>query len=316
MCYGFDGEGPLRQSLLGRGTSRRSLLRGVAGAGLGLAAVGLGRTTASAVGGSKPWKRVPQGLISIQLWTMRDALWGSPGFDATLQAIADLGYPRVEQALGYFGRTAAELRAFYDGLGISATSSHDGISGSAAELEQKLANAVTLGQRYMVVPFLNSTSLSDWQGWAEQMNTEAAAAAAVGLSYGYHNHSHEFTIDLGGGVTPWDVLTSELDPSLVHLELDLYWAVRGGIESGHGADPEGFAIDVIRNAPQQVLQFHVKDRHEDGGDMADLGTGHIDFARIFRTHAVQEYIVENDTPDVTPLQTAEVGYAYLRTLRF
>src|SRR5687768_11356842 len=146
MCYGYDGERPLRESLERRGMSRRSLLRGVAGAGLGLAAVGLGGTTASAAGGSKPWKRVPQGLISIQLWSMRDALWGSPGFDATLQSIADLGYPRVEQALGYFGRTAAELRAFYDGLGISATSSHDGISGSAAELEQKLANAVTLGQ--------------------------------------------------------------------------------------------------------------------------------------------------------------------------
>ena len=50
--------------------------------------------------------------------------------------------------------------------------------------------------------------------------------------------------------------------------------------------------------------------------MADLGTGFIDFARIFRAHTVEEYIVENDTPDVTPLQTAEVGYPYLRSLRF
>lgn len=28
------------------------------------------------------------------------------------------------------------------------------------------------------------------------------------------------------------------------------------------------------------------------------------------------YIVENDTPDVTPLQTAEVGYEYLRNVTF
>jgi sugar phosphate isomerase/epimerase len=55
---------------------------------------------------------VPPGLISIQLWTVRDALWGPPGFDATLTAIADIGYLKVEQALGYFGRTAAQLRAF------------------------------------------------------------------------------------------------------------------------------------------------------------------------------------------------------------
>lgn len=321
MCYGYDGGRALEQSLRDRGPSRRSLLRGLAGAGVGVAALGagslgLGGAPAHAEARPKRWKRVPPGLISIQLWTLRDALWGSPGFDETLRAIADLGYPRVEQALGYFGRTAAELKAFYDELGIAATSSHDGISGSAAELETKLTNAVTLGQRYIVVPYLNSASLADWQTWAEQMNTEAAAARAVGLRYGYHNHAHEFTIDLGGGVTPWDVLTSELDPDLVHLEVDLYWAVRGGIESGHAADPEGFAIDVIRDAPQQVLQYHVKDRHASDGDMADLGTGMIDFARIFRAHAVREYIVENDTPDVTPLQTAEVGYDYLRRLRF
>ena len=69
-----------------------------------------------------------------------------------------------------------------------------------------------------------------------------------------------------------------------------------------------------------MLQYHVKDRHseesETPGDMADLGTGTIDFSRIFAEHTVREYIVENDTPDVTPLQTAEVGYSYLRQLRF
>ena len=44
------------------------------------------------------------------------------------------------------------------------------------------------------------------------MNIEARAAKRRGLRYGYHNHAHEFTIDLGGGVTPWEILTSTLDP--------------------------------------------------------------------------------------------------------
>jgi sugar phosphate isomerase/epimerase len=166
----------------------------------------------------------------------------------------------------------------------------------------------------MVVPYLVSDSLDQWKTWAEQMNVEAAAARRAGLRYGYHNHAHEFTTDLGGGRTPWDVLTAELDPRLVHLEIDLYWAVTGGV--GRGArDPVRFALDVIRRAPQRVLQFHVKDRHLDG-DMADLGTGTIDFRRIFDKHRVEEYIVENDTPDVTPEQTSRVGYRYMRKLRF
>ncbi|WP_446215190.1 sugar phosphate isomerase/epimerase family protein [Micromonospora sp. IBHARD004] len=315
MCYGFDGEAALRRSVI----DRRSLLRGslAAVAGVGLAASGIGATAASATTRTTGRQQVPPGLISIQLWTVRDALWGSPGYDATLTHLAQIGYPKVELALGYFGRTAAQLRQFLDSIGIKASSSHDGISGDAAGLEEKIQNAVTLGQSFMVVPYLNSDREDDWKRWAEQMNVEAAAAAAAGLRYGYHNHAHEFTIDLGGGRRPWDVLTEELDPQLVHLEVDLYWAVTGGINSGDGvADPEGFALDVIRSAPQRVLQYHVKDRHASDGDMADLGTGMIDFARIFQEHSVLEYIVENDTPDVTPQQTAEVGYRYLRKLRF
>ncbi|MFE9204636.1 sugar phosphate isomerase/epimerase family protein [Micromonospora sp. NPDC007230] len=315
MCYGYDGEAALRRSVM----DRRSLLRGslAALAGVGLASAGIGATAATATTRTTGRQHVPPGLISIQLWTVRDALWGAPGYDATLTHLAKIGYPKVELALGYFGRTAAQLRQFLDGIGIRASSSHDGISGNAAELEQKIQNAVTLGQSYMVVPYLYSERADEWKRWAEQMNVEAAAAARAGLRYGYHNHAHEFTIDLGGGKRPWDVLTAELDPKLVHLEVDIYWAVTGGINSGDGvADPEGFTLDVIRSAPQRVLQYHVKDRHASDGDMADLGTGMIDFARIFREHSVQEYIVENDTPDVTPQRTAEIGYRYLRNVRF
>ncbi|MEV0807799.1 sugar phosphate isomerase/epimerase [Micromonospora sp. NPDC050200] len=315
MCYGYDGMAALRRSVI----DRRGLLRGslAALAGVGLASSGIGATAATATTRTTGMHHVPPGLISIQLWTVRDALWGSPGYDATLAHLAKIGYPRVELALGYFGRTAAQLRQFLDSIGIEASSSHEGISGDAAALEQKIQNTLTLGQSFMVVPYLYSDREDDWRRWAEQMNVEGAAAAAAGLRYGYHNHAHEFTIDLGGGRRPWDVLTEELDPKLVHLEVDIYWAVTGGINSGDGvSDPEGFVLDVIRSAPQRVLQYHVKDRHESNGDMADLGTGMIDFARIFREHSVLEYIVENDTPDVTPQQTAEVGYRYLRKLRF
>jgi sugar phosphate isomerase/epimerase len=84
----------------------------------------------------------------------------------------------------------------------------------------------------------------------------------------------------------------------------------------HAADPLRFAQDVIRTAPQTVRQFHVKDRSATDGDMADLGTGVIDFPKIFRKHTVEEYIVENDTPDVSPLTTAAVGHAYLDHVRF
>ncbi|MFC6343792.1 sugar phosphate isomerase/epimerase family protein, partial [Nocardioides hankookensis] len=266
-------------------------------------------------GGSSGRRRsVPHDEISIQLYTLRAAMSTPEGVDLVLTRLAQYGYEKVELA-GLYGRTASAMRAQLNDLGIRASSSHDGISADSAALRTKLENALILGQKYVNVPYLNSTSLSDWQQWADQMNAEAAVAKRYGLRYGYHNHAHEFTIDLGGGLTPWEVLTSRLDRKLVHLEVDLYWAYTGGVNTG-AADPDRFAIDVIREAPQTVRQFHVKDRDATTGDMCDLGTGVVDFPRIFRSHTVEEYIVENDTPDVTPLTTAAVGHLYLDHLEY
>jgi sugar phosphate isomerase/epimerase len=252
---------------------------------------------------------VPHDEISIQMYTLRSAMTTPAGVDLVLTRLAQYGYEKIELA-GLYGRTPQAMRAQLDDLGIRASSSHDAISADRAALRAKLEGALVLGQRYVNVPYLYSTSLSEWQRWADQMNAEAAVAKRYGLRYGYHNHAHEFTIDLGGGLTPWEVLTSRLDRKLVHLEVDLYWAYTGGVNTG-AADPDRFAIDVVREAPQTVRQFHVKDRDAATGDMCDLGTGVVDFPRIFRSHQVEEYIVENDTPDVTPLTSAAVGHLYL-----
>jgi sugar phosphate isomerase/epimerase len=313
MCFGYDGEGALRRSLDQKGASRRGLLLGATAGAAGLAT--LGTAGPAAADDDESRATIQHRRISVQLWTLRDAITGQPGFETVMRRLAQYGYERVELAGLYGGMAPADLRDFLDDLGIRASSSHDGISGSSSELATKLERAVTLGQEYVVVPFLNSQSLAEWQAWADRMNAEAAEAKRWGLRYGYHNHAHEFTIDLGGGVTPWDVLTERLDPRLVHLEVDLYWAYTGGVNS-RAADPLRFTIDVVRSAPQRVLQYHVKDRDGTTGDMCDLGTGVIDFPAIFRKHKVQEYIVENDTPDVSPLTSAAVGHLYLDHVRF
>lgn len=315
MCFGFNATGALRRSLEEKGVDRRGFLRGAMAAGVGVGLAGFGATSAVAAPAAKGAGRpVPPGLISIQLYTLRSVMGGPQGkVDATLANLANLGYTKVELA-GLYDRTASALRSTLDSLGITPSSSHDGISANAAALETKITNAVTLGQNYINVPFLRSSLADDWRRYADQMNAEAAAARQAGLKYGYHNHAHEFTTDFGNGLTPWDILTERLDPKLVHLEVDLYWAVTAGVGVG-AADPVQFAIDTILEAPQKVLQYHVKDRDK-AGDFADLGTGTIDFARIFRAHTPKEFIVENDMPDVSPLQTAKVGYNYLRELRF
>ncbi len=248
MCFGYDGESALRESLERKGASRRGLLRGAAAGAAGATVLGMG-APALASGpkhgnghghGHGRQKEVPTDLISIQLYTLRSAMTTGDSIKQQLDQLAGFGYERVERAGLYPAATgldtAAKLKAEFDARGLWASSSHDGISADAAALNKKLDDANTFRQKYIVVPYLNSNSKSEWQLWAEQMNKEAAAARRRGLRYGYHNHAHEFTIDLGGGVTPWDVLTSELDRRLVHLEVDLDWAYTGGVNTG-AADP-------------------------------------------------------------------------------
>lgn len=285
--------------------SRRSMLRGTLGAAVAAGAAGALPGVASAgpdAGAGLDHRhglRIPRDKISIQLYTLRNIL--ATDLEGTLSALADIGYRKVELA-GTHGRTAAEFKAILDRVGIHATSSHDGIDG---DLNQVIANAHTLRQSRVVVPFVSLPTIAQWQEFTTRLEAAGKVFRRAGLSLGYHNHAHEFQpID---GVRPYDVITRGTTKQNVHLEVDLYWAVTGGV------DP----VRVYWQNFPRVRQYHVKDRAPDGS-FADLGTGTIDFRRIFRAnhpHEVAEYIVEHDQP-TDALHTALVGYQYLSNLRF
>lgn len=281
---------------------RRAMLRGAVATALGLgvsvamtgtAAAGT-ETSAAAVQG-----RVPRGAISIQLYTLRTLL--AQDLEGTLAALADLGYRKVELA-GLHGRTAAEFRALLDRYELRATSSHVGIDGT--DWSAALDDAHTLGQRFIVHPYADFATAAEWRTFADRLAAAGEAANEVGLRFGYHNHAHEFR-RLPTGEVPFDIVAGT-DPTLVHLEMDLYWVVTGE------RDP----VELMAAHPGRILQFHVKDRAADGS-FADPGKGTIDFPQIFahaREAGVREYIVEHDQP-LSPLETARVGYEYLRTVR-
>ncbi|HEY2062686.1 sugar phosphate isomerase/epimerase family protein [Amycolatopsis sp. NBC_01480] len=287
--------------------SRRSVLRGAATAAVAVgAAVALPGVAAAAGAQHVPESessghgrnRVPVDKISIQLYSLRTALEADlPG---TLSALADIGYRKVELA-GTYGRTAKEFRGLLDQNHIRASSTHVGIDG---DLDQTIADARVLGNTRANVPFAAFDTIQGWKDFGGRMDAAARAFLKAGIPLGYHNHAHEFApID---GVLPYDVLRANTSKRLVHLEIDLFWAVDGG------ADP----IEVYRKNFPRTTQYHVKDRTADG-QMVDPGQGAIDFPRIFRATRpnLAEYIVEHDQP-ADPLKTAQNGFEYLRHVRF
>ena len=279
--------------------SRRSMLRGAAGAAITAGAMSALPGTASAGHGHRP-SRVPKDKISIQLYTLRNLF--EADLEGTMSALADIGYRKVEMA-GTYGRSAAEFRRILDANHIRATSSHVGIDG--IDLDQAIADARTLGNRRVVHPYSNYPTIGEWRDFTARLEAAGKVFRRAGIPLGYHNHNHEFiAID---GVKPYDVITRGTSRRDVYLEMDLYWGVTGG------QDP----VKVFFQNAGRVKQFHVKDRKPDGG-FADLGEGTIDFPRIFRaTHPleVDEYIVENDQP-VDALKCADTGFRYLNNVRF
>ena len=322
MCLDHDLEdsGAGSADEVSRDVSRRGFLRTAA---VGAAAMGMsGALTAPAAadesrGGHA--HRVPRDRISIQLYTLRDQL--AIDFEGTLATLAEIGYRRVEHA-GFVGRTVAEFKAALDEVGIRATSGHVGIPQpfDAAAWRASLQDALTLRSRYIVHPFFGIDfgtgevvrDRATWAAFARDLNRAGRMAREVGLRLGYHNHNWEFfRLTDDPSRTAYDVLIEETDRRYVHFQMDLFWVIRGA------RDP----VDLLRRLDGRVRQFHVKDMNQ-AGSFEDPGRGLIDFPRIFRTHQVEEYIVERDdagSPPRTPeqaLETARVGYQFLRTVRF
>ncbi len=241
--------------------SRRSFLRSTATLTSALALV---RHTARA----PAWpNRVRLNAPACQLYTLRNEM--AADFPGTLARVAELGYREMEFA-GYFERSPAQVRTLLDANGLTSPAAHIPLNAVRDNLGAMIESAHTLGQRYIVIPFLqpNERSYDDYQRLIETLNSAGEAARAAGLKLGYHNHDFEFVES--NGQIPYDMILEQTDPALVDMELDLYWISRAGV------DP----LPYFEQHPGRFTMLHVKDMGTNG-EMVDVGHGTIDFAAIF-----------------------------------
>ncbi len=225
--------------------------------------------------------------IALQLYTVRAS--AQADFLGTLRKVAAMGYGAVELA-GLHGVAPAHVRQTLDELGIRAVSAHVSLPELAADLAAVVANMKTLGCDFVVVPWAPTErrdSVAAVQELAANLNGWAASLRDEGLRMAYHHHDFEFApLD---GTTMWEVLTAAIDPALVGLEIDVYWAAR----AGH--DP---AALIARHAPGVPL-IHLKDIAPGGTADIPAGEGALDWDAILaaaRAAGTAWYIVEQDHP--------------------
>jgi len=246
--------------------------------------------------------------IGLELYTVRDEL--ARDFEGTLRRVAALGYQEVE-FVGYHGRSVSAVRAALAACGLAAPSAQVTSADLRRSWTARIEEARAIGHRYLVcgwVPPGERRSLADWRALATLLGTVGRAAQNAGLQLAYHNHDFEL-IPLQGQI-PYDLLLETTDPSLVQLELDVYWARKAG------ADP----IDYFARWPGRFALLHLKDMAPGlTSDFTELGRGVIDFRQILarsKAAGVRHVFVEQDEGRVAPFERARVGIEYLRGLDF
>jgi sugar phosphate isomerase/epimerase len=241
--------------------------------------------------------------LGVQLYTVRSLMEAS--VPLTLEQVARVGYSEVEFA-GYFGVRPSQLRRWLDGLGLAAPSAH--VSLLDGDLETLLDAAAELGHRYLIqanLPMLSRRSLDAFRRTASSLNRAGEAARRRGLAVAYHNHDFEFRPV--GGMVPYDILLAETDPSLVWMEMDLYWIAKAG-------------RDPLRYFAAHSGRFrlcHLKDIDR-RGRMAEVGRGTLDFRGILaqrRKAGLQHFFVEHDNPR-DPIASVRTSYNSLDALRW
>lgn len=290
-------------------SSRRNAVKTLAA----LAAAGLfPRVTRAAAGApvsGAPVSGAPDAIerIGLQLYTVRSLM--NRDMPGTIAAVAAAGYREVEFA-GYFGRTPAEVRELLSAHGLTAPSTHLGLDAVREQFGATADAAHAIGIRYLTVASLDMRTIKsadDWKRTADVFNDAGRRSKAAGLRFAYHNHAVEFTpVD---GVVPMDLLVGGTDPSLVAFELDLFWAMKAG------QDPRAY----FERHPGRFEMVHVKDvTAAPASDMTDVGSGVMDWKRIFAAHktaGIRHYFVEHDSP-ADPMQSIRRSADYLKTLRF
>jgi sugar phosphate isomerase/epimerase len=239
--------------------------------------------------------------VGLELFSVRESLKGDQ--DATLRAVAKMGYQCVEFYAPYFDWTEAQAkqaRKLLDDFGMKCYSTHN----SAAYFnKENLARAknlnLILGSKYMVMASSDpKTTLQQWRELADVLNHATDQLEPDGLKAGYHNHNLEFTpLE---GKRPIEVLAENTKPSVM-LQLDVGTCLEAG------SDP----VAWIRANHGRIRSIHCKDwaPGADKGYKVLFGEGVADWKAIFQAAehggGVEYYLVEQEGSRFSELDTAQ-----------
>jgi sugar phosphate isomerase/epimerase len=293
---------------------RRKFIKGLAttAAAVTAGAGVLASASPSAFAEDKHGRTLPNSTIGLQLYSVRDAFMAAP--EATIAKLAAAGYRNFELA-GIPGGTdvahAPALRALFDKYHVRAVSSHHGYGEfvDPTRLQELIQMARIMGQKYIVCPGGVPNTADGFRLAGPAFNRAGERIRRAGLKLGYHNHTGEFEGKDSTGKSFYQILLDSSDPHLLYMELDIGWSTAAGED----------AVEILNANKGRILLTHIKDLNAQG-ELADVGTGVIDWAPIIKAatkDGVREFIIENDDQSDPRTDTRAANmHTYLKNLKY
>lgn len=278
--------------------------------------------------------------IGLQLYTMGNLM--TTDTKDTLQKLAAIGYREVESAGSqkgnFYGYKPKEFAAMVKDAGMHWRSAH--VGGAAFTMSQimkmaknaedsarikmymeKMKNApkpmnltdnyqqladdaAEGGLSYLVCSSIPVGTLDEIKTAVEVFTKSGEACKKNGVQFAYHNHVTEF--DEVEGHRPFDYILNHTDKNLVKMELDLGWATKAK------QDP----VQLFKLHPGRFPLWHVKDLDKTTMEPTEVGSGFIDFKRIFDNASesgMKYFFVEQDGAP-NPLEDVTKSYNYLKKM--
>ena len=186
-------------------------------------------------------------------------------------------------------------------------------------LEDAIAGMKEAGVEYLVMGYIPPGARGDaddfFRRTADRMNVVGELCRKNGLKFAWRNHAFEF--QGRPGQRPVDIYRERLDPKLVTMELDVFWA------SVAARDP----LEMLKQFKGRISLVNLSDKAKDTpvqfsealgqGAFVETGKGVIDFPAIMKAAAAVKvahcFTGLDETPG-DPIESLRASFRYFQAL--
>jgi sugar phosphate isomerase/epimerase len=236
--------------------------------------------------------------MGLQLFSIRTPLKND--LVGTIKKVQAIGYEDTEtygfnpEQISYYGMKASDFRVLLRDHNLITTSGHYDffpfINKPDDDLKQYIDRCIegakALDQKYITWPWVDppSRNMEKYKLLIGKLNLAGEQITKAGLGFAYHNHDYEFFDH--NGENAYDLIMRQTDPSIVKLQIDLYWTMR---------DSKKSPSQLFNEQPGRFVMWHIKDMDKVTRDYTELGNGSIDYTVILpeaKRAGLQYYYLE------------------------